>query len=416
MLNSLLFGLLGYIILCAITQIFVTSTFALLFRKHAPSTKNNLPRAAIILTLRGPDPSLDRNIRALLRQIYPDYKLFIVVDHIEDPAWRIVKAVQDEFPERIEASTLKAPLNTCSLKCSAMLQALSDLDTGYEVLAFVDGDVLVHDNWLRDLVGPLTDPGIAIVTGNRWYMPASARIGTMSRYFWNVGVAIQLWMHRLVWPGSMAIKRDALEKMDLVAALRTSLFDGPAMVRQIRRHGLKVQFLPNVMIANREEISLQDFTAWVERQTIVVASENRRNWYLMSLNALHIGICVLVPPLAGVVGWWLAEPTLLHWSFLAAVMYWGVLASSVFVLELVVRSVLPADETKIGWFGWSNALSAAPGLLLAHLVPVVALVGAAMRRTVQWRGIAYEIRGPDEVRMLNYEPFKERIDPGRSVL
>lgn len=413
MLISLLFGLLGYIILCSITQIFVTSTFARLFHKHVPPTNTAFPPAAIVLAIRGSDPSLDENVRALLRQNYPAYKLFVVVDHIEDPAWDIVGKIREEFPERMEVRPLKTRLDTCSLKCSALAQALTELDASYEVVAFVDGDVLVNDDWLRGLVGPLTEPGITVATGNRWYVPADASVGSMSRYFWNVGVVIQLWMHRLVWPGSMALRKDAIEEMDLVSALRTSLFDGPTIVRQLRRHKMRAQFLPNVMIANREQISLQGFTSWVERQTIVVGSEKKRNWYLMALNALHICICVFIPPLAVLVGSTHDDPTLISWAMSVALMYWGVMSLSVVAIERCVRAVL---RTKHKWFGWRSFLSAAPGLLLAHLVPVVALLRASIHRTVQWRGVTYEIRGPDDVRMLNYAPFRERVDPGRSVL
>lgn len=417
MLNWFLLALLGYVILCSIIQVVVTSRLATVFgSRMTPPEDLGVPKAAVILAIRGPDPSLQATVRALANQAYPDYKLFVVIDHVEDPAWSIVEGICAEFPDRIQISALRKPLVTCSLKNSSMAQALSELDSSYEMVAFADGDMLVHKTWLRELVQPLTDPNIQVSTGNRWYLPSDAGLGSMSRYFWNVGVVVQLWLNEFVLPGSMAARSDALKKMELVDALRTSLFDGPAFMRQIRRAGFKVQFVPSVMIANREQISLRDFTAWVERQTVVLGTAEKGNWYLLAFNALHVCICVFAPLLAIFMGLWTSEPRLLHWALFTAGCYWGVMSLSVMVLERAVRGVLHVDRKELRWFTWQKAISAAPGLLLAHLIPMVALARAATRRTVRWRGIVYEIRGPGDVRMLDYTPFKEQMAPDRSVL
>jgi cellulose synthase/poly-beta-1,6-N-acetylglucosamine synthase-like glycosyltransferase len=408
--------MLGWIIICSIFQVCVMLRLLIVFRARVEPTHNfDFPKAAIILAIRGPDPSLERNIRALLAQLYPNYKLFVVVDHVEDPAWQIVEKIRDEIPDRVQVSVLKEPLSTCSLKCSAMAQAVTELDASYKVVAFADGDVLAHQTWLRELVEPLADPSIGVSTGNRWYLPSDSGLGSMTRYFWNAGVVVQLWLNEFVWPGSMAFRFDVLNKTGMVAALRNSLFDGPVVVRQIRRAGYKVRFVPSVMIANREQISLGDFTSWVERQT-VVASSLGNNWYLLAINAVHVAICVFAPPLAALIAFGFSESTILRWALLAAASYWCVMLLSVLALERAVRGVLTLDKKEIRWFSWPKALSAVPSILLAHLVVLLALVRAAKRRTVNWRGIEYEIRGPDEVHMLNYKPFHGTTNSGESVL
>jgi hypothetical protein len=416
MLKFFLLGMLGYVILCSIIQVCVTLRLLTVFRARVePLHDFDFPKAAIILAIRGPDPSLERNIRALLAQAYPNCKLFVVVDHVEDPAWQLVEKIRDEIPDRIQVSVLKVPLSTCSLKCSAMAQAVSELDASYEVVAFADGDVLAHSTWLRELVEPLADPSIGVSNGSRWYLPSDSGLGSMTRYFWNAGVVIQLWLNEYVWPGSMAFRSDALNKMGMVAALRNSLFDGPVVVREIRRAGYNVRFVPSVMIANREQISLGDFTSWAERQTLV-ASSLGTNWLVLGFNAAHIAICVFAPPLAALVAVGFSESTVLGWALLAAASYWCAMSLSVLALERAVRSVLTLDQKEIRWFSWPKALSAMPGIVLAHLVPLLAALRAARRRTVNWRGIEYEIRGPDEVHMLNYKPYHGTISPGESVL
>ena len=50
------------------------------------ATDEELPKAAVLLCLRGADPSLPTCLRRLLRQDYPDYELFVAVDSKSDPA------------------------------------------------------------------------------------------------------------------------------------------------------------------------------------------------------------------------------------------------------------------------------------------------------------------------------------------
>src|SRR5581483_260675 len=61
------------------------------FRPAAPPRpETDLPRVAVILPLRGVDPSLRDCLRGLLSQDYPHYSLRIVIDSLGDPAWDVV--------------------------------------------------------------------------------------------------------------------------------------------------------------------------------------------------------------------------------------------------------------------------------------------------------------------------------------
>lgn len=417
MLIFLLLGLSGYVILCSLIQAIVTLRLVGMFRTYSnPQTEFGFPKAAIILAVRGPDPTLEQNVRALAAQEYLNYKLFIVVDHVDDPAWKIVEQVRAELPDRIQISALREHPTTCSLKCSAMAQAIESLDPDYKMVAFVDGDVLVHPLWLRELVVPLADPQIGASTGNRWYLPPDGNLGSMTRYFWNTGVVFQVWLNEFVWPGSMALRAETANKMELAAALRRSLFDGPTVVREIRRAGLQVRFVPTVMMPNRERISLSAFTRWVERQTMVAGTAEKHNWLLLAFNALHVAICVFVPPLAALIGWWSSNDSTLGWGLFALTCYWITMSLSVLAVERSVRRVLTTDEEEVRWFSWPKALSAVPSLVLAHLIPLLAFARTVRRKTVQWRGIEYEIDGANHFRMRKYTPFGHTIKPDESVL
>src|SRR5436309_2007209 len=62
----------------------------------APLPDERLPRAAVILPLRGADPFLRDCLIGLLGQDYPRYSLHIVIDHADDPAHELVLKVLAE--------------------------------------------------------------------------------------------------------------------------------------------------------------------------------------------------------------------------------------------------------------------------------------------------------------------------------
>src|SRR5262245_52051845 len=87
------------------------------------------PAAAIVLCLRGADPSLTDCLLAIGRQDYPNYDVRLVVDSQSDPAWQIAKTIASELPRQIfYLEPLEERRTTCSLKCSALLQAIGRLE------------------------------------------------------------------------------------------------------------------------------------------------------------------------------------------------------------------------------------------------------------------------------------------------
>src|SRR5689334_6889229 len=58
-----------------------------------------LPRALVILPIRGADPSLRACLLGLVNQDYPNYAVRIIIDSAEDPGWEFIRGVLAENPE-----------------------------------------------------------------------------------------------------------------------------------------------------------------------------------------------------------------------------------------------------------------------------------------------------------------------------
>src|SRR4029079_10346362 len=90
--------------------------------KTPPLPDAKLPKAAVIMTLRGADPFLDRTLQGLTQLDYPRYDIRIVVDHKDDPAWDMVhRIIAERGCKNVKVEELRDRLTTCSLRMSSLV-------------------------------------------------------------------------------------------------------------------------------------------------------------------------------------------------------------------------------------------------------------------------------------------------------
>ena len=221
---------------------------------------DQLPKAAVILCVRGTDPYLVNCVRALINQDYPQYSLRIVVDSWEDPAWTIINEVlQQAQSTQVHVSALRTRYETCSLQCSALVQAISELDDSYDVIALVKANTVPYSDWLRELVAPLADEQVGATTGHEWYRPQIGQWGSLVRSLWYSSGVVFMYVHQMLWGGSMALKLSCLSRARLLEILTKSLAYDVPISRIVQEIGMKVKFVPTLMMINRQECNLADF-------------------------------------------------------------------------------------------------------------------------------------------------------------
>src|SRR5438132_1412721 len=123
---------------CLAFQVYWACRFVLRYsQQSAPkSAPNSWPRATVLLCIRGADPSLFNCLDGLLHQDYPHYDIRIVIDSADDPAWDIIRSIlaREDLPS-VKVNVLVNRHETCSLKLSALVQAIGELDESTEVVA-----------------------------------------------------------------------------------------------------------------------------------------------------------------------------------------------------------------------------------------------------------------------------------------
>lgn len=376
-------------------------------RKQPPEIGNeSLPKAAIVLALRGPDPRLKDTLNALLVQDYEDFYVHVVVDSEQDPVLQDVQAISNnEAGNRIHVSVLQNPATTCSLKCSSLIQAVNDLRDGTEIVAFIDGDVVPHPTWLKELAVPLVMGEADVVGGNRWYFPPSAQAGTMARYFWNAAYMTGMWAQGAPWAGTMAFYKQTAARIGLLQAWKTAMSVDATLHRCLTAHGLRFKLVHSLIMNNEEDISVSEFHRWVTRQMAVIrysASATARS------AEIQVGILMVLHgllPAAAITAFAVAQPML---GIVASAMllgYWMICGCRMVLIERTIRDAVSEHGERPRWIGFRNLLMWFPSVVVTHYVIGFGVVRALQVKKVDWRGISYRLARNGSVQMCDYHPF-----------
>jgi len=396
---------------CLTVALVVQVCFTLVFLWRICSYKKNLlpdeklPKTAVILCLRGADPFLRNCLQALLNQNYSQYDLKLVIDRMEDPAWAIATdTVQKHQATNVEISPLRTIRENCSLKCSSIIQAITDLDDSYQAIALVDADTIVHTHWLRELVTPLAHPQVGATTGNRWYVPTGSHWGSIVRYMWNVSAVVQMYLYNIPWGGTLAVKTEVLHQTKLLDRWGKAFCEDTMISDILAKHHMQVKFVPSLIMLNQEECNLSELKSWMQRQ-ILFCRLYHPHWLAVVGNAI---LTILFPTLLTV----LFLAALLTGQWYAAILSFSCYGSYVVALMLIVLFLEQAVQLIRSHHQPSTQLSIATIFKMLMAIPLTqsvygsAFLSSLWMSKVTWRGITYQFKGPWNIRLVEYRPYQ----------
>ena len=263
-----------------------------------------LPEVAVLLPLRGADPSLEACLKGLLAQDYPAYRAYVVIDSAEDPAQAVVARVLDGADPRaasVRVETRRILGTHCSAKLSAQRQVLTALDGNVAVIAFLDADCVPAPNWLREIVAPFSDPRVGAATGIRWSAPRDDGWGTLARYVFLGLIYPQHFLYRIPWGGSLAIRRSAIESTGLLEHWTHCLCEDTSAYGRLRSAGLRLAFVPAATQVNSEAIELAGVHTFIFRQ-VVCARLHHVFWPLILAANVATIVSFLISSLLALLG------------------------------------------------------------------------------------------------------------------
>jgi cellulose synthase/poly-beta-1,6-N-acetylglucosamine synthase-like glycosyltransferase len=380
--------------------------------------RDSLPSATVILCLRGADPFLSNCLQGLVSQDYPNYQVQIIVDSQEDPASDVVtKTLGDLAQKHFKVSPLNVRYQTCSLKCSALIQAVSSLDDDCEVVALIDSDTVPHSTWLRELVLPLANRKIGFTVGNRWYVPIQNSLGSLVRYIWNISAVLQMNFYTIPWGGCLAFRKERLQQLRLLERWQHTLCEDVILHSAMREQGLEIKFIPSLMMVNREGCQLPDFIRWISRQMLLVKLYHSSwgaivSYGLLSSLVLSLQSALLVFS-AATFQW-----HMLAWSLGGLVFYAVALVAGICFIDKEIRLLLALRGEQIPVLSLLMIAKIFLALPVAQFAFAISIILAMQVKTVEWRGIFYKIIGPWNIRLVKYYPYSSlgaKANPNTSL-
>lgn len=122
----------------------------------------SLPPVSLLKPVHGLEARLKENIESFFRQDYPDYEILFAADTEDDAALAVVREVSARYPRircRIVVNGRPPWPNPPAYSFARMTELAA-----YDILVTSDSDVEVGPSYLREIVPPMLDPGVGMLT------------------------------------------------------------------------------------------------------------------------------------------------------------------------------------------------------------------------------------------------------------
>ena len=350
------------------------------------------PFATVIAPCRGLDHALAENLASILRQDYPAYEVIFVVDDRNDPAVAVIDEVRrDAMPPTKLVMAPKA--TSSSQKVENLREAVLHIDSRSEVFAFVDSDVRVSPGWLRSLIAPLEERPIGAATGYRWFINGTPTLASEMRSAWNASIASALGpdtRSNFCWGGSMAIRRDVFEELNIREKWQGTLSDDLAVTRALQAAGRPIVFVPAALAVTAGGCTFGEFLEFTTRQMKITRVYAPRLWFTSLIGSFIFNAVLLASLLIIIFSRTNSSPVIVSLAVLLFVTVFSV--GKAWVRLNAVRLALPGQNKCLRRQFWTQNTLWLP----AGTVFLYNSLAALLSRRVSWRGIRYELKSPNE--------------------
>lgn len=364
-------GAAALLVICGAAYNLLAIAGAIRFKRMRRTPQDFTPPVSILKPIRGRDAQFYEAIRSHATQEYPEFELIFGAADPNDPALADVARLQGEFPGipiRIVNTKNDAPNGK-----AGSLEILGR-EARHDVLLVNDGDILVEPGYLHRVIPVLADERVGLVTclyRGRGSSNASRTeaLGIATEFAPSVLVA------RLVSDGgfalgsTMAFWRADLDAIGGFAAIRDYLADDYQLGARIAGLGKRVVLSDAVVETNLGAGSWRD--VW----------KHQVRW----------SRTIRVSRPAGYFGYLVTQST--SWCVVAVALgEWRIAAAG-----LAVRLIAGAAAMfALRYFTFARVLLVPLRDLFGLAVWAAGIVG----RTVEWRGIRFELRRDGRIRPI----------------
>jgi ceramide glucosyltransferase len=269
------------ILLCALAGLISSTGFLVLiivaaarFRRRQRAErelKSELPPVTVLKPLCGIEPALEENLTSFFEQDYPRYEIIFGARDDQDPAIEVARRVSARYPHVAVKFVFSGEPECPNGKIWSLGKMACEMAHNYLVLS--DSDVRVTPEYLREVVRPLLDPKVGLVTcvyrgvtaGSIWSRMEA--LGLSVEMTAGVVVADMLEGMTFALGPTMATRKDVLEAIGGFEALSDFYADDYVLGNEVFKSGrtvvLSTHVIDNVLFYQSFKSSISHQVRWM---------------------------------------------------------------------------------------------------------------------------------------------------------
>jgi len=303
-------------------------------RQQAASVAiSSLPAVTILKPVHGMEPRLRENLASLFLQDYPDYEIILGAREAENAALQAAEEVRQRYPQVKCRIVISGPPTWPNAKVFSLDRMIAASSNDYFVIS--DSDVVVAPDFLRNVIPPLLDRKVGLVTCPYRGIPAADFSSSLEALGMSVempsGVMVADMMEgmRFAMGAVMATRRDALAKIGGIAATADFYSDDFVLGNEVWRAGYEVvlshHLVGHVLVPRSFQQTFGDQLRWMKSTRY-----SRPKGHVGSVLTFAMPFGVLGLAAAAALGHSRLGIALLVWAFLNRVIQcvavgWGVI-------------------------------------------------------------------------------------------
>ncbi|NMC74023.1 MAG: glycosyltransferase [Geobacteraceae bacterium] len=224
------------------------------FRRRPPQG-GFLPPVTILKPVKGVDAESFENFASFCTQEYPCFQIVFAAAAEDDPALPVIRRLMDEFPSVDMDLVVDGRIHGPNYKVCNLMHAYPRAK--HDIIIVCDSDIRVGPEYLREVASLFRDETVGLVTSLyrsprvRNLPTALEALGFTTEMIPNVMVALSLEGLTFALGASMAVRREALEKIGGFQALVEYLADDYQLGNMVYRAGYRLElsscFVESVM-------------------------------------------------------------------------------------------------------------------------------------------------------------------------
>jgi ceramide glucosyltransferase len=277
---------------------------AILFRKGHKPTANSQQPVSILKPVYGRDAGFYDAIRSHAAQQYPELEILFGIRREDDTARVEVERLMADFPS-VPIRLIVCPTPAPNQKVGSLIDLARE--ARHAILIVNDSDISVPAGYIRDVTGPLSDPGIGLVTclyraeAHDWPSRFEA-LAIATDFAPSTLVARMFGVANFAFGSTMAFRKADLARIGGFEAIADYIADDYQLGHKL--HGLGIRNLISSVVVSTRLASGSWRGAW--RHQVRWARTIRLSGGIgyLGLPITYATVWVLVAALAG--QWWLA--------------------------------------------------------------------------------------------------------------